>query len=69
MNNVCTLARALGGQMQGAATQAMWVIVEKRQRRRCPPSAVPLRAAVRRHAGVVARSLHANQQQSVNVIH
>ena len=24
MNNVCTLARAPGGQMQGAATQAMW---------------------------------------------
>ena len=24
MNNVCTLARAPGGQMQGAATQARW---------------------------------------------
>jgi hypothetical protein len=24
MNNVYTLARAPGGQMQGAATQAMW---------------------------------------------
>jgi len=40
------LARAPGGQMQGAATQAMPVcIVEERQRRRCPPAAAPLRAA------------------------
>jgi len=37
MNNVCTLARAPGGQMRGAA---------------------PLRAAARRPAGFVARSLH-----------
>src|SRR5256884_9562799 len=32
-------------------------IVEERQRRRCPPAA-PLRAAARRPAGCVARSLH-----------
>ena len=31
--------------MQGAATQAMWFIVEERQRRRCPPAAAPRRAA------------------------
>ncbi|MGA2264226.1 MAG: hypothetical protein ABSH28_22680, partial [Acidobacteriota bacterium] len=38
-NNVYTLARAPGGQMQGAATQAMPLcIVEERQRRRCPPA-------------------------------
>ena len=37
MNNGYTLARAPGGQMQGAATQAMPVrIVEERQRRRMP---------------------------------
>ena len=43
MNNVYTLARAPGGQMQGAATQAMpSCIVEERQRRRCPPAAAPL---------------------------
>jgi len=59
MNNVCTLARAPGGQMRGAATQAMSVcIVEERQRSRCPPAAAPLRAAARRPAGFVARSLH-----------
>ena len=35
---MCILARAPGGQMRGAATQAMPVcIVEERQRRRCPP--------------------------------
>ena len=46
------LARAPGGQMRGAATQAMPLsIVEERQRSRCPPAAAPLRAAVRRHAG------------------
>jgi hypothetical protein len=34
MNDVYTLARAPGGQMQGAATQAMPLcIVEERQRR------------------------------------
>src|SRR6266542_4670744 len=33
-------------------------IVEERQRRRCPPAAAPLRAAARRPAGCVARSLH-----------
>ena len=45
--------------MQGAATQAMSMhIVEERQRRRCPPAAAPLRAAARRPAGFVARSLH-----------
>ena len=43
MNNVCTLARAPGGRMQGAATQAMSMhIVEERERRRCPPAAAPL---------------------------
>ena len=47
MNNVYTLARVPGGQMRGAATQAMPVrIVEERQRSRCPP------------AGLVARSLY-----------
>jgi len=47
MNNVCILARAPGGQMQGAATQAMSVhIVEERQRSRCPLAAAPLRAAI-----------------------
>ena len=39
------LARAPGGQMQGAATQAMWFISESRQRSRCPPAAAPRRAA------------------------
>ena len=34
------------------------VIVEERQRRRFPPAAAPLRAAARRLAGCVARSLH-----------
>ena len=59
MNNVCTLARAPGGQMQGAATQAMSVyIVEERQRSRCPPAAAPLRAAARKLAGFVVRSSH-----------
>src|SRR5947208_11279059 len=33
-------------------------IVEERERRRCPPAAAPLRAAARRPAGGVARSLH-----------
>src|SRR5947208_1827094 len=33
-------------------------IVEERQRRKCPPAAAPLRAAARRPAGCVARSLH-----------
>jgi len=42
------LARAPGGQMQGAATQAMPLcIVEERQRRRCPPAAAPLWAEAR----------------------
>jgi len=53
------LARAPGGQMQGAATQAMSVyIVEERQRSRCPPGAAPFQAAARRPAGFVARSSH-----------
>ena len=53
------LARAPGGQMRGAATQAMPLrIVEERQRSRCPPAAAPLRAAARRPAGFVARSSH-----------
>ena len=84
MNNIYTLARAPGGQMQGAATQAMPLrIVEERQRSRCPPAAAPLRAAARRPAGFVARSLQTKeyarrsrrasgpggQQQSANVIH
>jgi len=55
---VCILARAPGGQMRGAATKAMSDIVEERQRSRCPPAAAPLRAAARRLAGCVARSLH-----------
>ena len=56
---MCILARAPGGQMRGAATQAMPVcIVEERQQSRCPPAAAPLRAAARRPAGCVARSLH-----------
>ncbi len=33
-------------------------IVEERQRRRCPPAAAPLRAAARRPAGCVTRSVH-----------
>jgi hypothetical protein len=45
-NNRSTLARAPGGQMRGAATQAMLVyIVEERQRSRCLPAAAPLAAA------------------------
>src|SRR5947208_14833307 len=45
--------------MRGAATQAMPLcIVEERQQSRCPPAAAPLRAAARRPAGGVARSLH-----------
>ena len=44
--------------MRGAATQAMSDIVEERQQSRCPPAAAPLRAAARRPAGCVARSLH-----------
>src|SRR5436190_2561123 len=58
-NKVCILARAPGGQMRGAATQAMPVcIVEERQQSRCPPAAAPLRAAAPRPAGGVGRSLH-----------
>src|SRR5438552_5940961 len=45
--------------MRGAATQAMSDIVEERQQRRYAPfAAAPLRAAARRPAGFVARSLH-----------
>src|SRR5439155_16263956 len=44
--------------MRGAATKAMSDIVEERQQSRCPPAAAPLRAAARRLAGGVARSLH-----------
>jgi len=71
--------------MLGGATQAMPVcIVEERQQRRRPLAATPLRAAARRPAGCVARSLHTTtgmlvaralpaglgggQQQSANVI-
>jgi hypothetical protein len=65
-NNRSTLARAPGGQMQGAATQAMSMhIVEERQRSRCPPAAAPLRAAARRPAGFVARSLHTAESMLV----
>jgi hypothetical protein len=74
MNNVCTLARAPDGQMQGDATQAM-----RGHRRGAATQQMP----ARRPAGVVARSLHTRpharrsrlasgpggQQQSVNVIH
>src|SRR5207247_6626292 len=50
-NKVCILARAPGGQMRGAATQATPVcIVEERQQSRSPPAAAPLRAAARRPA-------------------
>ena len=46
-------------QMQGAATQAMpQRIVEERQRGRCLSGAAPRRAAARKAAGFVARSLH-----------
>ena len=45
--------------MLGGATQAMPLcIVEERQQRRRPLAAAPLRAAARRPAGCVARSLH-----------
>ena len=54
-----TLARAPGGRMRGAATKAMSDIVEERQQSRYAPfGAAPLRAAARRPAGCVARSLH-----------
>ncbi len=44
--------------MLGGATQAMPLcIVEERQQRRRPLAAAPLRAAARRPAGCVARSL------------
>lgn len=58
MNNVCILARAMGGQMQSAATQAMRC---HRRGAATPqmPAVAPLRAAVRRPAGFGARSLHA----------
>ena len=56
MNNVCTLARAPGGQMRGASPQAMPVcIVEERQQSRCPSAAAPLRAAARRPAAKCKR--------------
>src|SRR6266545_2829978 len=58
-NNIYTLARAPRGRMLGGATQAMPLcIVEERQQRRRPLAAAPLRAAARRPAGCVARSLH-----------
>src|SRR5213083_3007933 len=50
-----TLARAPGGQMRGAATQAMSDIVKERQQSRCPP---PPRPSGLRPAGFVARSSH-----------
>jgi hypothetical protein len=46
-------------QMQGPATQAMPVrIGEERQRSRCLSAAAPCKAAARKLAGFVARSLH-----------
>jgi len=83
MNNVYTLARAPGGQMQGAATQAMRCHRRAAATQQMPPVAAPLQAAARRPAGVVVRSLQATrharrsrlasgpggQQQSANVIH
>ncbi len=61
--NRCTLARAPWGQMGGAATQAMPLrIFQERQQSRCPRAGAPLRAGVRRHAGVVTRSLHTAQR-------
>ena len=74
MNNVCTLARAPGGQMQGATTQAM-----RCHRRGAETQQMP----ARRPAGVVARSLNTtryarrsrlasgpgDQQQNVTFIH
>ena len=47
MNNVCILARAPGGQMRGAATQAMWchrrgaATKQMPARRRAPPGCGP----------------------------
>ncbi len=79
-----TLARAPGGQMRGAATKAMWDIVEERQQSRYALfGAAPLRAAACRPAGFVARSSRTapgiarysrlasgpgGQQQSVHII-
>src|SRR6266581_2341616 len=57
-NKVCILARAPGGQMQGAAMRGMWGHGRGGQPRKMPPAAAPLRAAARRPAGCVARSLH-----------
>src|SRR5437867_3968407 len=51
-----TLARAPGGQMRGAATQAMSDIVEERQQSRYAPfAAAPLWAAARRAASRSSR--------------
>ena len=51
-NEVCILARAPGGQMRGAATQAMpgRIVEERQQSRYAPFAAAPLRAAARRPA-------------------
>ncbi len=57
MNDVCTLARATGGQMQGAATQAM-----RCHRRGAATQQMPARRS-RLASGP------GGQQQSVNVIH
>src|SRR5207247_7234119 len=76
-----TLARAPGGQMRGAATKAMSVIVEERQQSRYVPFAAGPSGL--RPAGFVARSSHTapgiarrsrlasgprGQQQSVHII-
>src|SRR5438093_9553418 len=57
-NKVCILARAPGGQMQGAATQAMWWHRRGAATPQMPARRRALRAAARRPAGCVARSLH-----------
>ena len=46
------------GRCKATRRRRCGVIVEERQRNRYPPAAAPLRAAARRPAGCVARSLH-----------
>src|SRR5439155_26759755 len=57
-NKVRSVARAPGGQMQGAATQAMWWHRRGAATPQMPARRRALRAAARRPAGCVARSLH-----------
>ena len=57
-NNRSALARAPGGQMQGAATQAMWCHRRGEATQQMPARRRAPRAAARKPAGVVARSLH-----------